>query len=765
MQRPVTSNRQESRWWPRRSRRSSGRQGSAIASTQKRGTFSMPSARSSNRAQTQRGWGRRRDTHSARACSRDARPSWSFCTIPEAKASQGGRTSLRLRSCPWDGPAPMLAGISVLVHNDGLCGRHGSVSSIRDDQWCLPMEYWSFWFHRVQRIPWKPRVGLRLILRLHRLVLSLRGRAPWSMRSHGCVSSKRPHFGRLLAWHALQGHPCARWMRCVRGETLTMRRPSRTTSSSRTVQEQLRTHGTPAAWRWISNAVENPSVMCLSPVIVKTTLGALVLRRRWGELTALFWALASSCSLTTRLHIDIFADSEHATGVIEGRTRAQHATGLVRRARDLLRQLRQLHQVLIHHVRGHTSVAGDEVADAIAERKDHFTFCEGCSMWISAATPGSSGGTEVWMSTSICDHVRAITSVRDPRPSVQTCGHVQSWRSHPWLVRPACLRRTLLPEERLDSTRAILRKVFRLTRDRVVMIDANGRLGEAPTPLLGNSCRPDFDDNGYSLLVFMHDWDMEARPLVSRFRCRHGHPEQARSTRSISSWSRRRGTTLSSGTQSSRGSHRTSGPEENRLVATQVHFQPKPTAAVVLPTFCSRDALRNPETLKKRQQFYDGVPAILPKPDAATAVELFSTLARNVLGSFAFSFCPGFRRPWTTEQTWAILQQLLEARRTRLATIRWCRRSLLCVAFSAWHRHKQDHRLRACDYHHQCALFDYRVAFATWNERYFGVAARRACRADYQAWLLEQTERISAWSVRSSVRGGDWSHDLCWLTR
>ena len=165
------------------------------------------------------------------------------------------------------------------------------------------------------------------------------------------------------------------------------------------------------------------------------------------------------------------------------------------------------------------------------------------------------------------------------------------------------------------------------------------------------------------------------------------------------------------------------------------------------------------------QQFYNGVPAILPKPDDATAVELFSTLARNVLGSFAFSFRPGFRRPWITEQTWAILQQLLEARRTRLATIRWCRRSLLCLAFSAWHRHKQDHRLRACDYHHQCALFDYRVAFATWNERYFGVAARRACRADYQAWLLEQTERISAWSVRSSARGGDWSHDLCWLTR
>ena len=86
-----------------------------------------------------------------------------------------------------------------------------------------------------------------------------------------------------------------------------------------------------------------------------------------------------------------------------------------------------------------------------------------------------------------------------------------------------------------DSTGAILRKVCRPTRDRIVMIDANGRLGEAITNLLGNSCRPDFDDNGYSLLDFMHNWDMEPRPLLSRFRFRRGHPEQARSMRSTPS--------------------------------------------------------------------------------------------------------------------------------------------------------------------------------------------------------------------------------------
>ena len=54
--------------------------------------------------------------------------------------------------------------------------------------------------------------------------------------------------------------------------------------------------------------------------------------------------------------------------------------------------------------------------------------------------------------------------------------------------------------------------------------------------------------------------------------------------------------------------------------------------------------------------------------------------------------------------------------------------------------------------HHQCALFDYCIAFAMWNERYFGAGARRASRADYQAWLLEQTDRISKAAESGDLR-------------
>ena len=85
----------------------------------------------------------------------------------------------------------------------------------------------------------------------------------------------------------------AHWMKRVRGDTLTMGRPSRSSSSSQTVQERLQIHATPSrvmldgqllSWdvrtRDDYDALENPSVMWISPVIVKTTLGALVLWRR-----------------------------------------------------------------------------------------------------------------------------------------------------------------------------------------------------------------------------------------------------------------------------------------------------------------------------------------------------------------------------------------------------------------------------------------------------------------------------------------------------
>ena len=62
-------------------------------------------------------------------------------------------------------------------------------------------------------------------------------------------------------------------------------------------------------------------LVCPFPMLLQTALGGSD-----GELTALFWALASSCSVTT------------------GRARAQHATGLVHKTRDMFQQARQLHR-------------------------------------------------------------------------------------------------------------------------------------------------------------------------------------------------------------------------------------------------------------------------------------------------------------------------------------------------------------------------------------------------------------------------------------
>ena len=168
-------------------------------------------------------------------------------------------------------------------------------------------------------------------------------------------------------------------------------------------------------------------------------------------------------------------------------------------------------------------------------------------MWISAATPGGSGGTELWINTSSCDHTRAVVSIRDPSRLVVTCrvgGHTLDF----CVLHAPSAHPPQRADEWWDKTGSVLRTVFRPTRDRVVMIDANGRLGEAPTLLLERASSPDFDDYGYFLLDFMHDWDMEAPASLEPL-------PPSTWTRLISSWSLLRGTTWSSGTQSSRACH------------------------------------------------------------------------------------------------------------------------------------------------------------------------------------------------------------------
>ena len=233
-----------------------------------------------------------------------------------------------------------------------------------------------------------------------------------------------------------------------------------------------------------------------------------------GELTALFWALASSCSVTTRLHID-FSDSEYATGVVEGRTRAQHPTGLV------------------HHVRAHSGVAGNEVADVLANTgrirgpapvqkvspqcfhdsargskpprrtiqldvskqiREVGAICEGYAMWISAATPNGSGGTELM-------HGRSFLSAT--RPDLWSrAGSVVTFSTFCVLHVPSA-HPPPRAEEWWDNTGSILRTVFRPTRDRVVMIEANGRLGEAPTPLRTSTTTAAPDE--LSMIILRYD--------------------------------------------------------------------------------------------------------------------------------------------------------------------------------------------------------------------------------------------------------------------
>ena len=85
-----------------------------------------------------------------------------------------------------------------------------------------------------------------------------------------------------------------------------------------------------------------------------------------GKLTALFWVLASSCSVTTRLHIELFSDSEYATGVVEGWRRAQHATAWYTKPGTCFSKLDSYIEFSYTTSGAHSGVVGNEVADVLA---------------------------------------------------------------------------------------------------------------------------------------------------------------------------------------------------------------------------------------------------------------------------------------------------------------------------------------------------------------------------------------------------------------
>ena len=57
----------------------------------------------------------------------------------------------------------------------------------------------------------------------------------------------------------------------------------------------------------------------------------------------------------------------------------------------------------------------------LRSRKDHFVVCEGCAMWISAATPGGSGGDGALDQHQRLRPHTGSFSIRDPSRLVVTC--------------------------------------------------------------------------------------------------------------------------------------------------------------------------------------------------------------------------------------------------------------------------------------------------------------------------------------------------------
>ena len=108
---------------------------------------------------------------------------------------------------------------------------------IRLSQGILEAPRWGFRFRRVRRIFSISKVGRKLLHRVHRLFLSHLSRVSWSSARPLLLLFATPSVRattRLACFATLS--PRVRWMRCMRGDKLAMRRPLRTSSSSRTVR-------------------------------------------------------------------------------------------------------------------------------------------------------------------------------------------------------------------------------------------------------------------------------------------------------------------------------------------------------------------------------------------------------------------------------------------------------------------------------------------------------------------------------------------------
>ena len=157
---------------------------------------------------------------------------------------------------------------------------------------------------------------------------------------------------------------------------------------------------------------------------------------------------------------------------------------------------------------------------------------EGFRVWATAAEPNGAGGVELWVREAVCLPERATVVHADSSRlilSLPVRGYVREFcvLHAPSAADGGALR----AEAWWRNTCAIMARHCRRPRERVVFIDANGRLGAAECPHVGAQAKPDFDDNGAALLELMLEWGLcapatfEEAPLTT-WTGRRGHTHE-----------------------------------------------------------------------------------------------------------------------------------------------------------------------------------------------------------------------------------------------
>ena len=287
-------------------------------------------------------------------------------------------------------------------------------------------------------------------------------------------------------------------------------------------------------------------------------------------------------------------------------------------------------------------------------------------MWITAARATGQDGTELRMREDNCEGVAGTVVISDPSRIMLFLGRKMT----PPLV---CIDEGRA-RQRWNFLCSLLRKASRRDTELVLLINANGKLGGAPAPRAEQEVRPEVGRNGERLLKLTIELESCApaefeRALlitwVGRDGCSHEidlvFVHVAQLERNV-------------------GMCHSGIEEEVRATAVEFRLWSRDFTKVTVPSFYLWD------TFLFKRCVSDFV-CECTDPSSVLRHQRCDRRWMSLPAVCTRVFAPGPRKPWFSERSWQMLQQLVAARPTRFKERREQRRNLTRFSFHGRRTH------------------------------------------------------------------------------